>query len=80
MKILDGEENNQNIIPDIKNVRVTSIKVLSGGRQCEKHMQDDCDASEEIHRRRRDLEISSLRDLFADYIKALGFTMPLWAS
>jgi hypothetical protein len=33
MKILDGEENNQNIIPDIKNVRVTSIEVLSAGGQ-----------------------------------------------
>jgi hypothetical protein len=28
MKILDGDENNQNIIPDIKNVRVTSIESI----------------------------------------------------
>jgi hypothetical protein len=68
----------QNFIID-HNGRGTLPFILSsdtGGELREIHLQDDCDSSEEIHRRRRDLELSSLWESFTEDTNALGFVRP----
>jgi len=39
-------------------------------------LQDECDVDECIHRRRRDLEVSDLREMFTGEIKDAGLRRP----
>jgi len=48
---------------------------VAGGRG-EIHLQDQCDASQGLHRRRRDLEQSSMRHVFTRDIEELGIARP----
>jgi DDE superfamily endonuclease len=44
------------------------------------HFQDDVDTDDIMHRRRRDLESSSLRDIMTQELKDMGLRRPNWYS
>jgi hypothetical protein len=44
------------------------------------HFQGDVDTDNVMHRRRRDLESSSLRDIMTQELKDVGLRIPIWYS